>query len=297
MKDAAQTLGQVESDAAVIAGLAFSAQNPTERSVETRAGTAILLRDNEGTERLALVEEEVASCLTAGRIVQDVTVETQESLTAYSKRFAGASSLILASIEKNRIEVVLDYHQARADADGVVAATEDLTHQFAGHKATLALPFSLEWSEWMAKDGKMLPQLEFCKFLEECSEDIRSPDAATVIEACRDLQSLKRVDFRSVVRADSDNYRIEYHDEDNVSTRNESVTLPSEIVLGIPVYFGGEEVTVQCLIRWFVKDGGLSLGVKLKRAERIRQSVFKGIVEEIAADTGFPRVYGSIASR
>ena len=297
MRDPAQQMSDVTTEAAVVAGLAWAAQSLAERSATTASGKAVLIRDNEGGESVALIDEEAAACLTPGRIIQRVTLETEESLTDYAKRYQGASSLILASIESNTIVAVLDYHEARANNDGEVMPLGDLTHQFGDHVATLALPYSLEWKEWMAMDGRMVPQLELCKFLEECSEDIKSPAAATVIEACRDLQSLKRVDFRSVVRQDSDNYRIEYHDEDAVSTRNESVTLPSEIVLGLPVYFGGEEVEVHALIRWHVKDGALSLGVKLKRAERIRQAVFKGIVDNVAAETGFPRVYGSLASR
>lgn len=296
MKDA-QQLGHVESDAAVIAGLAFSAQDPDQRTLTTPNGQAILLRTETGQEVLSLVDELAALELSRGRITQKVTVETQESLETYAKRYAGASSLILASIASNTIVAILDYHEARADQDGVVRPLLEIEHQFGGHVATLSLPFSLEWKEWTGVDGRMMPQLDFCKFLEECAEDIVTPDAATVIEACRDLQSLKRVDFRSVVREDSDNYRIEYHDEDTVTTRNEAVIMPSEIVLDIPVYFGGDPVRVNALIRWHVKDGALSLGVKLRRAERIRQDTFKGIVEEIAADTGFPRVYGSIASR
>lgn len=293
---AAQQLGEVASEAAVIAGLAWGAQNPNERTIDTASGKAILLREPDGSERLALVDELAAMDATAGRIVERITVETQESLTRYAKRFKGAASLLLASISTNTIVAVLDYHEPRADEDGGQVG-DDFAHAFTGHRATLTLPYSLEWKEWTGIDGKMLPQLDLCRFLEENSEDIRSPDAATVLEACRDLQSLKRVDFRSVVREDSENVRIEYAEEDDVRGRNESVTMPAEIVLGLPVYFDGEEHEVRALLRWKVSDGNLTLGVKLKRAERIRQAVFKGIVGEIAEDTGFPRVYGAFASR
>lgn len=286
-----------ESDAAVAADLAQRALNPAERTFDTPKGRAIILREDDGSERVRLVDEVMAEDLASSRIVQAVTVETEESLVTYARRFKSGSSLLLASIASNSIVAVLDYHAARNDDAGDPVAEPDMGFDTAhgGHTASLKLPFSLEWSEWTGKDGKLLPQLDFVRFLEENREDIRSPDAATVLEACRDLQALKRVDFRSVVREDSENYRIEYEEETDTRSKKGDVTLPSEFVLSIPVYFDGEEVEVIALLRWKLDDnGGLTLGFKLKRAERIRQAVFKGIVTGVAEATGVPAVYGKL---
>lgn len=281
----------VQAEAEVVADLARMALDPDQRVIATARGPAILLV-NDGKEELRLVDEVVQDRAVEGRIVQNLTLETEESLIEYAKRFKGASSLLLASISSNAIVGVLDYHQAQ---DG--SGDRDAGHGYGAHVATLALPFSLEWKEWTGQDGKLVPQLDFVRFLEDCREDIESPDAATVLEACRDLQALRKVDFKSAVREESDNVTFSYSEETDTRSRDDTIKLPAEFTLSIPVYFGGPRGEVIALLRWKLDPaGGLTIGVKLKRAERIRQAEFKRIVTAISEETSIPAVFGSLAA-
>ena len=99
-----------------------------------------------------------------------------------------------------------------------------------------------------------------------------------------------------MVREDSDNYRIEYTSESDARTKD--THLPAEFKLGLPVYFGGREVELIALLRHHVDEesGKLSLGVKLKRAERIRQAVFQEVVTDIAERAELVAVYGELAA-
>jgi uncharacterized protein YfdQ (DUF2303 family) len=277
-----------DSSASVVADLAKMALDPDQRVIETSAGKAILLVDNEGNERLGLVENLVRENL-EGRVVQTISLQTEESLIEYVKRGATKSAVLMADIASNTILAVLDYHAPDADR----TADQDA---YGSHTAKLKLVHSLEWDAWAKVDGAMMKQLAFVRFLEENREDIASPDAGTVLDACRDLSALRKVDFRQVVREDSENVSIEFKNEAQV---NGNVTLPSEFVLRIPVYFGGPEVEVHALLRWELVDetNQLTLGFKLKRLERIRQAEFKRIVHEASEDTGTPAFYGSLGSR
>lgn len=284
-----------QNEASVVAALAQQALTPVARVINTTAGKSILIRDANGDERLLNLEREARAELEPGRIVQAVTLETQASLEAYVGRYTAARSMLFASIAENTILAVLDYH-APADQDlagSRLDGDDDRSHGYGAHTANLKLPYSLEWQTWTAKDGAMMDQLSFVQFLEENVEDIASPAAADVLDACRDLQALRKVDFRSVVREDSDNVRVEYAEDADVKGRNESLTLPREFILSLPVYFGGEELNVHALLRWSLSnDGVLRLGYRLKRAERIRQAEFQRIAGEVAEATGTPVVYG-----
>jgi uncharacterized protein YfdQ (DUF2303 family) len=276
-----------EAEAGVVAALTQKALDPDQRVIITSAGKAILLVDSNGSERLSLVENLVRTDL-EGRVVQSLTLETEESLIDYTKRGATTSAVLMASIASNVIVAALDYHAADEDR----TADQDA---YGSHTATLQLRHSLEWNAWAKVDGSMMKQLAFVRFLEENREDIVAPDAGTILDACRDLQALRKVDFRSVVREDSENVGIEYKNEAQVTGH---VTLPSEFKLSVPVYFGGPEVTIFALLRWELTDEGqLTLGFKLKRLDRIREAEFKRIVQEASEATGVPAFYGTLGSR
>jgi uncharacterized protein YfdQ (DUF2303 family) len=290
------------TNAGVAAGLARLALDPAHRTL-TGPGEAefILLRDENGGERLQELTQGGLTVVKPGRIKLGVTIETEQSLIEYANSFKAANSVLFAAISTDTMVCVLDYHAS--SRDDVAAA--DSTHMvspasfspdFTDHRATLHLPRSMEWAAWAGIDGKLLPQLDFCRFLEENREDIVSPDAATVLEAARDLQTMRKVDFRSVVREDSENVRIEYAEDADARSKTDT-TLPAEFKLRLPVYFDGEEVEVFALLRWKVEDGKLWLGVKLKRAERIRQATFKQAVVGIVEATGVRAVFGAIPSK
>lgn len=281
-----QGFSETKTEAAVVAALAQAAAG---------VGPRVLTVDDAGVQRrFALLDgpsgqqlKEIAglgpSMVAPERIQLAVTIETEQSLVDYAAGFKDSGALLLASIEKDRIVAYLDYH-AGPDQPG-----------FLGHVATLQLERSLEWKAWAAIDGKLMPQLEFVRFLEENREDISLPDAATILEACRDLQALRKVDFRSVVREDSENYRIEYSNEADARGKGGLVTVPAEFILRLPVYFDGEHIEIHALLRWSVGDDGkLGLGIKLKRAERVRQAVFRALVASVSERTAIEAVYGRL---
>lgn len=218
------------------------------------------------------------------RIVTVVKVQTVDSLVDYVDRFKGQTSLLLADIAHDRIRAVIDYHGAGDP-------------QHLQHSALMDLPFSIEWKAWGAIDGKMLTQLDFARFIEENAVDVVAPAGADLLEIVRDLQALRKVDFRKVVRTSSNNESIEYAETTaaGATTKNGKVDLPTEFKLSIPVYFGGESVSLFAKLRWHLDEGTLRLGVALHRAEAVRQAVFQQLVEDISERTGLLAVYGALS--
>jgi uncharacterized protein YfdQ (DUF2303 family) len=213
-------------------------------------------------------------------IKQAVTLQTTESLVDYVNRFKGADTILFANIDANSIVAHLDYH-----------GTTKAAH--VAHVATMALPYSEEWSLWKGISGRLSPQLEFARFVEENAADIRAPAAGELLDAVRDLQAHRKVNFTKAVRTASDNENFEFTTETEAKTKG-GIELPTKFKLGLPVYFGEPETEVFAFLRWKIdpEGGGLALGIQLHRLEHVRQAVFKGIVAAIAEATGCPVVFG-----
>ena len=233
---------------------------------------------------------------------QSVVLQDEGSLVLYANKFKNADTLLFADIAADKIVTVIDYHNIPANNRSGNPSTTEVapngdkpTAQLLTHKATLQLPKSEEWKTWSGIDGKLLGQLDFVRFLEENAMDVVVPDAATLIEVCRDLQALRKVNFTSVVRLNSNNAeRIEYVDETRASTKG-GVEIPTSFMLNIPVYFNGPSYELLARLRYELDDGVLRLGIKLVRAEKLRQTVFKEVVSAISGATELDVIYGATA--
>ncbi|AYD87687.1 hypothetical protein [Caulobacter phage Kronos] len=238
---------------------------------------------------------------TPGRIVQGVTVETQDSLVSYVNDFKDHGSRLFASISASTITAVLDYHQGATsaletggdDAHGVDAGKAD----FGQHVVTLKLPYSEEWDRWTKADGQLYDQQTFARMLHENRLEIIEPDAATIIEAVRDLRAARNVSFTPDVSLMHNTESFVLSDVTDVSRRTGELSIPSAFVLRVPVYFGGEVIQIEAQLRTDTAEGKLKLGFKLMRRENIRQQVFQRVVSAVAESTGLPSVYGARAGR
>lgn len=218
--------------------------------------------------------------LTPQNIKQGVTLQNAEALIAYLNRFKANESVLFADVAASRVVGALDYH-----APDKAALVE--------HRATLDLPYSEEWKTWTQASGALKPQLEFARFIEENAPDVKAPDAADLIEAVRDLQARRTVNFIKAVRTSSDNESFEFNDNTEARSKGD-LELPTKFLLNIPVYFGDAPVEVGAFLRWKLDDGALTLGIKLHRAEHIRQAAFKLIVTDAVERTGVMAVFGKL---
>lgn len=213
-------------------------------------------------------------------IRQDVTLQNADALIEYLNRFKIDASMMFADVASSRIVGAIDYHGNQKPAH-------------VSHKAVLDLPHSEEWKIWTGISGQLKPQLEFARFIEENAPDIKAPDAASLLEAVRDLQARRSVNFIAAVRTNSDNESFEFNDNTEARSKGD-LELPTKFVLGIPVYFGDSDVEVQAFLRWKLEEGKLLLGIKLHRAEHIRQAAFKLIVTDAMERTGLLAIFGKI---
>lgn len=267
-----------ENQAETIAALAVEASGKPI-TILTAGGREFLLVP-EGYAHHDVTPKHSQAVLTPKAIDQLVTLQNADALTEYVKRFKAEESILFADVEQSRIVAAVDYHGKDKAAN-------------VSHRAVLALPYSEEWKVWTQASGKLMSQLEFARFLEENAPDIQAPDAASLLEACRDLQARRSVNFIQAVRTASDNENFEYTDTTEARTKG-GLEVPTKFVLNIPVYFGEPPGEVHAFLRWKVEDSKLQLGIRLHRAEHIRQAAFRAIVVGVHERTGVMPVYGKI---
>jgi hypothetical protein len=171
-------------------------------------------------------------------IKQTVTIETADSLVDYVNRFKGADTMLFAEISSNRIVALVDYHgagggarraprQARIAVLRGMAALDQDQRQADGAARIRALP---------RRERRRRP----------------APDAGELLDACRDLQVRRKVNFTKAVRTASDNENFEYSEETNTTSKKGDLELPTKFKLGLPVYFGDAETecSPSCAGRW-----------------------------------------------
>jgi len=215
-------------------------------------------------------------------IAQAVSLQTAASLADYLTRYKTEQTTMFANIDANAIVGAVDYHGP---------GSPDLVR----HKATLKLPFSSQWTIWDSQDGKLSGQLEFARFLEENARDITDPDTATLLEAVGEMQAVEKADFRQRIRTNSDNVDFTYSVQTDAGTMNGELAIPKRFTLSIPVYFGGEPVTLEARLRWRKTPDGLQLGYQILRKDQVRQEEFMRIVAAVSASAAVPALYGAIA--
>ena len=269
----------MDTEADAIATLARKGAAPS--IIKTGENRELLILP-EGARFENVTDEHGLSITLPRYIKQSVTVQTQDSLVEYVNKFKADDTLLFADMTNSVIVAAVDYHAAKQAAHSA-------------HRATLSLPFSEEWRLWTGISGKLVPQLEFARFLEENGADVRTPSAGELLEACRDLQAHRKVNFIKAVRTSSDNENFEFTDETKTTTKG-GIELPTKFVLGLPVYFGEPDTEVHAFLRWKMdpEAGGLSLGIALHRAEHVRQAVFKQIVEGVSSRTSCTAVFGKV---
>lgn len=216
-----------------------------------------------------------------------VTARTVQSLIDFTARHKTGATTVFADVETGVCEAVIDF----IGADGEPA-----------HKAQRCVytaPFSEEWKRWTAFSGKQSTQEAFALFIEENREDVVSPDGATMLELAKTLDAKKKVTFKSGIRLDDGSVDLSYSDETTASGGGigGKIAIPTEIELGLPVFFGGDRYKVKAFFRYRIVEGKLVMWLDLHRVKHIRDAAFGDIVTKIRDDlAGVPVYEGALAA-
>jgi hypothetical protein len=293
-----------------------------QQLTESRMLAGIIMADHTGRSWLITKEPDGATAAVEitdphglkprpSHVVQAVSVATEQSLAAYVGRFHTEVTMLFADVGANRIDALLDYHDASVPAlyppsalppagtpSGPSSPERESQANHTAHRAVLNLPFSEEWNTWIAPADKAFvrwwPHLDFARFLRENMEDITIPSAGDLLDAVKSLTAAKATSFKQDVDLSSDH--VTFHLDDAVTVRGKAdVEVPTELEITIPVYFDGELFDITAFLRHKVEDGRLQLGLAFKGVNKVRQLAFNRIVERLDAATKVPIVHGKTA--
>lgn len=195
---------------------------------------------------------------------------TVESFIDYVNRHAEAASTVWWDETTGIVRAVLNDHVGYADGE-----------QYAGwgdHRAVLVLRTTPEWDFWVSADGSLMNQDTFAEHIEDGSGEIVEPDAATMLEIAQSFHAASAVNFRSATRLDSGTTQFLYDEEQTASAgKTGQLQVPTEFTIGVSPYVGEQPYRLPARLRYRVRSGGLSLGYKLERPERVLRDCIAGI--------------------
>ncbi|WP_287994217.1 DUF2303 family protein [Acidiphilium sp.] len=217
------------------------------------------------------------------RVITTRQFHDGNSLAAYAKSYDASRSLLLADSSTSTITIILDYHgHAETWTDGNVGACD--------HKAVWRMQHSQEYEAWASFEGKLHPQEEFIRFLEENVMDVYFPDPARLLDLARDFEAIKTVNFKSSKRLQSGDREFTYAETTGTTDR---ISVPEKLHLKFPLYYGEEEQDVTALFRYRMNEGGLKLGYQFHRLKPVMDGAFRAAAVRVAEAAGLPLLLGA----
>lgn len=224
------------------------------------------------------------------RIRQRPTFFDVDSFVAYVKRYQTAATQVFATPGhsadngKASITAIIDYHGSASEAGD--AGTPD----YCAHVATYRPRYSEEWTRWCK--AATLGQVEFAEFLEENRRDISAPEAASLLDIVTKFRASRKQSYDSVVYQPNGDVQIAYA-ETTESAGKPGVSVPTEIKLGIPVFFKGQRYEVPVFLRYKVGDSKVQFSIKVDRADYIEQAAFDEITSAVGEALALPIYFGT----
>ena len=150
------------------------------------------------------------------------------------------------------------------------------------HTATLQLKLSREWGEWAAVDGRLLKQGEFAQFIEDHLSTIGHPDGAKLLDICQTLQATTSTQFKqqAILANGQRQFRFEETVEAKAGQKGD-LTIPGELTLVLRPFQGAAAVPIFARFRFQIREGVLSLGVKLAEPDKALEDAFSRVVEAV----------------
>jgi uncharacterized protein YfdQ (DUF2303 family) len=254
------------SDAAVVADLSAQALG-----VIGEEGRARIVVVPAGASADVVSLEEHA--LTPWRAKGTASPKSVESFIDYVRRHLKETTTIWVEPLDGKVVAVLNDH----------APVQ--SEEWGDLRAVLHLPVTPEWEHWMSRDGRRGSQQEFAEHLEEGLDEIRVPDAATLLEVAQSIHATVNAEFRSAARLDNGAIAVQWVEDVNArGGAAGDVEIPQEMILGIAPFYGEQPYELTARIRYRIEGGGLKIGYKLERPDAVIRDCLIQIRDRIAKE-------------
>lgn len=246
-------------------------------------GEVIFIGDGMKAEHVAPLDP-----ILPARVTQSETVVEPASFIDYITQFKSSTAICRASLGRNNITAVLDYHgRARESGDGAVP-------QPLSHTVILQCPFDLDYAKWRAVFGKGLGQQAFAELLEDMVHTIADPPVAELMDAINELKIDRHVRFKSGRNDRSGTVQFIYEEVDTEgkpSAASGRLSLPQEVKIVVSIFQGGDLVELIAKLRYRMDKGEIAFILAVPGLDKVERDQFRRIGEKVRADTNTPVFY------
>lgn len=194
-------------------------------------------------------------------------VEDLDSFLNYWGKHSDADSELYVNIKAHTITAVLDANQR----DGA---------RWGQHRLLLKMATSDRWNDWASNDRQPVKQLAWAEFIEDHLEDIRDPDAATMLEIAQTFQANTKVKFGSTAILSNGDRRLQWEETTDASAGTSGkLQVPTEFKIGVAPFDFADAWELTARFRYRVESGQLYVTYLLNDPA----AVIRGAVLDIVA--------------
>lgn len=217
-----------------------------------------------------------------------VTVRDSASFVALWEKHHDDDSEVYADSETLAVTAVLN-------ASG---GTDD-DARYGDHRVVLGLRKTQAWNEWIAQDGKSMPQEHFALFLEDHLPDLQEPAAAEMLEIAQSIRGTNKAEFASGTRLQSGQRTFQYTEEVTATAGGKGqLAVPETFTMGLVPFEGANGYKLTARLRFSIgRDSGLTLGYKLERPGDVLKAAFEDIRAAVAEQIDTPVLNGTPPGR
>lgn len=155
------------------------------------------------------------------------------------------------------------------------------TPGWAAHRAQFAPQYSPQWQVWCKHHKQPMGHAAFANFIEEQLPDIRTPDAATMLELVQGFEASGSMTFSTGTKMQSGDVRLSYKTETRGSVRGGELDIPDRFMIAVPLYEFGALIELIAFLRYRIKEGELSMWYEFPRLEEALGEFDTGVLEGI----------------
>lgn len=247
------------------------------------AGDIYAFRTPDGVQLVDLYD---AHRTTPERKSGTTTVRDAISFAALWEKHSDGDSEVYADVEALTVTAVLN-------ASGPDAGAA----RYGDHRLVLSLRKTQAWHEWIAQDGKSMPQEHFALFLEDHLPDLQEPAAAEMLEIAQSIRGTNKAEFAAGTRLSSGQRTFQYTEEVKATAGGKGqLAVPETFSIGLVPFEGAEGYKLTARLRFRIdRDSGLHLGYKLERPGDVLKAAFEDIRRTIGEQIDTPVLNGTPA--
>ena len=251
------------------------------RNVDAADAIAIV-----GNDRKIVALEEIVSKFRPNPIRKHATVSLQEvaSFCQYWGLYRSEDSRIFADPNALKFAAILDYHGAA-----------ERPANWRVHTVSYTLTKTVEWTTWLANNGKRMNQSDFATFIEDNAVDVVEPKSAEMVDIAREFEATSSVKFASGVRLQGGQQRLTYIDETKATVGKSQIEVPERFALRLSAFVGMPPVDVMARLRYRIEQGALTMWYDLVRPHKVAEQAFADAMKIIGSECGTPVLIGGAA--